>query len=414
MSNLKKVFRWIEDAVDEIIDLQRELTARPALGPVNGGDGEHDKAEFLSEILAGLQPDSVEEIRAPDQKAREGYRPNLLAHWKGREPDKTVWALSHMDIVPPGDPDLWDGDPYQVRIEGDRIIGRGVHDDQQGIVSTCLAIKAVLENGLRPARTVSLGFVADEETGSRYGLEYILEQKKDAFHPEDLIIIPDAGNEEGTMIEVAEKSMLWLKFTIKGAQCHASTPEKGNNSLLGAAKLILALAELKEGFGSTNDLFKPPVSTFEPTKMEANVPNINTIPGRDVFYLDCRILPGYQTDDVIAAATAIAQKVAGPMNLSIQVDVVQRQDSAEVIPLDAEVVKNLSRAIKAVTGLDAEPRGIGGGTVAALFRKAGLPAAVWMSAPDTAHQPNEYCLISDIIKDAKIFACLYLDEYQVG
>ena len=55
--------------------------------------------------------------------------------------------------------------------------------------------------------------------------------------------------------------------------------------------------------------------------------------------------------------------------------------------------------------------GIGGGTVAAFFRRAGLPAAVWCTVSDTAHQPNEYCLISNILTDAKIFACLYLDEY---
>jgi succinyl-diaminopimelate desuccinylase len=55
--------------------------------------------------------------------------------------------------------------------------------------------------------------------------------------------------------------------------------------------------------------------------------------------------------------------------------------------------------------------GIGGGTVAAFFRKAGLQAAVWITMPDSAHQPNEYCLIKNIMTDAKVFACLYLDEF---
>jgi succinyl-diaminopimelate desuccinylase len=54
--------------------------------------------------------------------------------------------------------------------------------------------------------------------------------------------------------------------------------------------------------------------------------------------------------------------------------------------------------------------GIGGGTVAAFFREMDLPAAVWSTCPDTAHQPNEYCRIPDIMTDAKIFACLYQDE----
>ena len=65
---------------------------------------------------------------------------------------------------------------------------------------------------------------------------------------DDLIVVPDAGNEEGTMIEVAEKSMLWIRFILKGKQCHESTPGKGKNSLFGAASLIVALDQLKARF----------------------------------------------------------------------------------------------------------------------------------------------------------------------
>jgi len=49
--------------------------------------------------------------------------------------------------------------------------------------------------------------------------------------------------------------------------------------------------------------------------------------------------------------------------------------------------------------------------VAAFFRKAGLPAAVWMTANDCAHQPNEFCFLSHILGDAKVLAhvCLLAD-----
>ena len=84
-----------------------------------------------------------------------------------------------------------------------------------------------------------------------------------------------------------------------------------------------------------------------------------------------------------------------------------RHDAAEPTPQDAEVVTALKQAVKKITGRKARPMGIGGGTVAAFFRQAGLPAAVWSTCPDTAHQPNEYCLISQVIDDAKVFACIY-------
>jgi succinyl-diaminopimelate desuccinylase len=409
MTPLDRVLERIDGYRDEIIDIQRELTSRPALGPVNKGTGEHRKADYIREILEGLSPDSIEEIRAPDEQAEGGYRPNLVARWEGEKPDTTLWVLSHMDVVPPGDLSLWETDPYEVKVDGDRIIGRGVEDNQHGIVSSYFAMKAILELGLKPVHSVGLVMVADEETGSEYGLDYLLKNHGALFSPEDLIIVPDSGNDNGTMIEVAEKSMLWLKFTVTGHQCHASTPHKGKNSLYGAARIIVALEQLKEAYQEEDPLFSPPLSTFEPTKKEANVPNINTIPGRDVFYVDCRVLPQYGVDDIIQSAEKIAGEVAGELDLVVTVEPVYRQDATNPTPADAPVVEALARAISEVKGLKAVPMGIGGGTVAAFFRRAGLPAAVWETAPDTAHQPNEWCLISDLISDAKVLAYICMN-----
>lgn len=412
MSELEKVFNTIDGYRDEIINFQADLTSRVALGPENEGTGEHDKAGYLMKRLEELKPDFLEEIKAPDERAREGYRPNVVAKWEAGNTGSTVWVLSHMDVVPPGDLSLWDSDPYQIKVEDDKIIGRGVEDNQHGIISSYLALKAIRDSEVALGRAVGLIFVADEETGSKYGVGYLLKKHGDFFKNDDLIIVPDGGNDDGTMIEVAEKSMLWLRFTVTGQQCHASTPEKGKNSLYGAARLIVDLRKLKDEFGLTDELYSPPLSTFEPTKMEANIPNINTIPGRDVFHIDCRILPEYQVDDILAAAEQIAAQVAKELDLSILVEPIYRQEASTPTPANSPVVVVLARAIKAVKGLEAKPMGIGGGTVAAFFRKAGLPAAVWMTMPNTPHQPNEYCLIKNIISDAKVFACLYLDQYR--
>ena len=410
MNKTKDIYKIIDGYHDEVIQLQRDLTARVALGPENGGTGEHEKVEFIHQLLGGMKPDLIQEIHAPDEKARDGYRPNLIAKWEGNQKDRTVWILAHADIVPPGNRSLWECDPYHIKVDGDRIIGRGVEDNQHGFVSAYLALKAILDSGETLKRSLGLVIVADEETGSRYGLEYILKHHGHIFNPSDLIIVPDAGNEDGTMIEIAEKSMLWLKFTVSGRQCHASTPHKGQNSLVGAAELILALAGLKEKFPLSNSLFSPPVSTFEPTKIEANVSNVNTIPGRDVFYTDCRILPDYSVDQVIAAAEGIAKSVGAETGFKIEVETAHRQDAALPTPSDAQVVTALKKAVLKVTGRNAKPMGIGGGTVAAFFREVGLPAAVWSTCPDTAHQPNEYCLISQVISDAKVFASICQDD----
>ena len=73
-------------------------------------------------------------------------------------------------------------------------------------------------------------------------------------------------------------------------------------------------------------------------------------------------------------------------------------------------MRALRDAVKAVYGVEARPGGIGGGTVAAFLRRAGIPAAVWARMEETMHGPDEFCLLSNLVGDAKVFAHLMLKE----
>jgi succinyl-diaminopimelate desuccinylase len=406
MMTKAEIFRLVSERLDtyqeQVIDLQRQLVSRVALGPEVGGAGEGDKAAFLTDLLQswGL---TVDNYPAPDDRVPTGSRPNLVACLPGKKPEK-VWVLSHMDVVPPGDLSLWESDPFTLRVDGDRLFGRGTEDDHHGIVMSLLVVRAFLDLNLTPERTLALALVADEETGNERGLAYLLREHRRLFSPGDLIIVPDAGSNDGTMIEVAEKSILWLKVTLLGQQGHASRPHKAKNTLRAAAYAIVALDKLQQEFPIQNPLFRPPMSTFEPTRKEANVPNINTIPGKNVFYLDCRVLPDYDLGEVRERVQALAAQAAGKFGVSVTVEPVQTLASAPPTAADAPVVKALEQAIQQVYGRAASPQGIGGGTVAAFFRKAGLPAAVWMTANDCAHQPNEFCFLSHILGDARVLA----------
>jgi succinyl-diaminopimelate desuccinylase len=392
-----------------MINLQIKLCAIPAIAPSNGGEGEVKKAEFLLDFLKGAHPDNIEVIKAPDLDVPCGYRPNILAFFKGRNFSKTVWIMTHMDVVPPGEVSLWKGDPYKAWVEGGKIFGRGVEDNQQDMVASLYAVKAFQAEKIAPNYNIGIVLVADEETGSRKGIEYVLRHTK-AFKKQDLIIVPDAGNEHGTLIEVAEKGILWLKFKTLGTQAHASTPNKGVNSFKAACFLVTELENLYQAFKEKDPLFDPPISTFEPTKKEANVPNINTIPGEDIFYLDSRILPKYTIDEVEQQIKKIVKKIETKFRVKITWEEQQRAPAAPPTSAKALVVNALRTAIKEVYEKDAEARGIGGGTVAALFRRAGYEAAVWSKVDETAHQPNEFCHIENMICDAKVFAHIFLQD----
>jgi len=404
-----KIFQRIDSFRNDMIDLQIKLTSIPAIAPSSGGEGEAKKAEFLVEFLQANGFVDVEVIKAPDMDAPSGYRPNILAYYRGKSPAKTIWVMSHTDVVPPGELSLWSGDPFRPWVEAGKIFGRGVEDNQQDMVASIFAVKAFQSLGLKPNYDIGLALVADEETGSDKGIAYVLKHSN-AFRHKDLILVPDAGNEDGTMIEIAEKSILWLKFKTLGKQTHGSMPEKGINAFKAASFLITELNKLYEIFPHNDPVFDPPISTFEPTKKEANVPNINTIPGEDVFYMDSRILPQYKVEEAEARIREIVAGIESRFNVKITIEEQQKASAAPPTPVNAPVVKALEKAIKAVYGKDGKAMGIGGGTVAALFRREGFEAACWSRLDETAHQPNEYCIIDNMVGDAKVFAHIFLQE----
>lgn len=406
---LEQLFGHIDSQRDLIIDLQTELSARPALCPTAGGIGEVEKAAYLHQWLTANGITDIEEIRAPDSRVPCGYRPTLIARIPGNS-TKTVWILAHTDVVPTGNHDLWSNDPWQVQVNGDELCGRGVEDNQQGIVSALLVAKALVDNNITPDFTLGIILVADEETGSKFGVDYLMAEHPDLFGKDDLIVVPDVGNDDGTMIEVAEKSILWLKVSVRGKQCHASRPALGVNSLEAAAELILKVRSLHDTFDRVDELFEPPISTFTPTKKELNVENVNTVPGLDVFYIDCRVLPGYDLADVRAQVRSMADAVEQTRGVSITISDVQANQSTVSTPADAEVVTRLASAIREVRGVEPRPMGIGGGTVAAHMRIHGLNVACWSTLTGNAHQPDEKSYISTHMADAKVMARILFDR----
>lgn len=408
MTQEKDLFKKIDSYRDYIIDIQTKMTACPALSPhEEGGLGEAAKAEVLLAALKEMKFDEIKVINIKDPKSPTGVRPNIIAKYYGENRKKTLWVMAHMDVVPPGDLSLWKTDPYKVVVKGDKIYGRGVEDNQQGLVSGLLVAKAMMELGVRPPVNYALLLNSDEETGSVYGIEPIMKKHAKLFSKEDSFIVPDAGNSKGEMVEIAEKSQLWLKITTFGKQTHASTPGNGINAFVAASHLVVALNELYKKFPKKDKLFDVPESVFSPTKKEANVPNINSIPGTDVFYLDCRVLPCYTVKQVFAEVVKISKKIEKKFKVKIKVEEVLHTVSK---PTDkkAPIVNLVAKSVKAVYKNNPKVQGVGGGTVAAHLRNEGFPAVVYSKLDETMHQPNENSSIKNTMGDAKVFALVAL------
>lgn len=390
---------FLQSQKQEIINLEKLLTSIPAIAPEGGGDGETKKCAALEKWLGENGFTNIQKIEAPDNRVSSGVRPSLIVTIPGQSDDYAVWVMAHLDVVPTGDMSLWKTNPWECIEKDGKLFGRGVEDNQQGLVSAAFAALYYLKKGIKPSHTIKLLFVADEENGSEYGIIYLLEHFN-LFKKEDLILIPDGGDKIGETIEIAEKNIMWMKVHVVGKQTHGSRPDTGSNACLAACDMSLRLHNLEKVFDKRDSLFEPDYSTFQPTKRLNNVDSINIIPGEDTFFMDCRILPCYSLETVTAQVNRIASEIEKEYNVKIDIEYPQKSESPAT-PVSSPVAQKLAAALKTAQGIEAKFIGIGGGTVGAELRRKGFDAVVWSSMDETAHQPNEYCIIDNIIRDAE-------------
>jgi len=396
----------IEDLKSEMTRVLMELIRIPAIAPENNGEGESKKAEKLLQILKTLNLDKIERYDAEDERVSSRKRPNIVTYQHGENLSERIWIITHLDVVPPGEESLWTlAKPFEPVIKEGRVYGRGSEDNGQSMVASLFAVKALKNLGVKPKRTVALAFVADEEQGSTYGIQHLIEQG--LFRKDDLIVVPDGGNEDGSFIEVVEKSGLWFRIRTTGKQTHASRPDKGLNAHRIGMEYALALDRmLHEKYSLKDEYFDLPESTFEPTKKEKNVDAVNIIPGEDLTHFDCRILPSHNLEDILKDIHWLAKDYEGKTGAKIKIEVLHKSVAPKPTDANSKIVVMLKDAIKQIRGIKPKVGGIGGGTCAAFFRKIEAPAVVWSTIDETAHQPNEYAKIDNIVSDAKVFAFL--------
>ena len=138
MKSLETIMQDIESSKQEIIDSMMEMIRIPALAPINGGDGESKKADYLWTLLTGF--DTVTRHDVHDATDPNVMRSNIIAVKQGKK-EGTLWFVAHMDVVPVGDLELWDTMPFEPELKDGRIYGRGTEDDGQSVISSIFAAK---------------------------------------------------------------------------------------------------------------------------------------------------------------------------------------------------------------------------------------------------------------------------------
>lgn len=383
-----------------IVKTLSDMIAIKSISPESGGDGESKRVDFLQEIIKGwgIKADRY------DYKDKTGTTRSNLVCKLGKNPG-TLWIICHVDTVSEGDASFWKTGPFVAQVKDGKIYGRGSTDNGQGVVSAIFTLKALIDSNARLKSNLGIALVADEELGNTYGIKKLLNEG--IFKKGDMVLVPDYGTSKGEDVEIAEKSMLWLKLTVKGKQVHASVPNTGQNAYRFAIKILDSIdIDLHKKYNKKDPLYDPDISTFEMTKHEKNVDSVNIIPGTDVSYIDCRVLPEYSLNDVIKDVKLAISEFPG---VYVEVEAVIRNDAPKPTDKNSDIAKELLNALRELRKIKPKLVGIGGGTCASLFRELDIPAIAWSTQEPIAHQPNEYAVIDNIIDDAKVFAymCIY-------
>ncbi|MDD9720733.1 acetylornithine deacetylase [Sulfitobacter sp. PR48] len=304
-------------------------------------------------------------------KGPEGDRYNLFATIG--DASRPGYILSgHVDVVPAGEPE-WLDDPFVLRRDGGRLIGRG-SCDMKGYVAAVLAAVPELV-GMELSAPVHIALSYDEEAGCR-GVPHMI-----AALP-DLCALPlgcIVGEPTGLVPVLAHKGKAALRLVAEGRSGHSSRPDQGDNAihaLLPALSVARKQAEaLREG--PQDDRFAPPYSSLQIGTVQGGQA-LNIIPDHAEASMEARAIAGVDPKTLLAPVMA----ALGPG--------VRGEWLSTYPALSLEADHPLATLAAHISGH--EPLGaVSFGTEAGLFQQAGV-ASVICGPGDIAraHRPEEY------------------------
>lgn len=372
---------------EQVVTIQRELIKRPALNPEHQGEGEHEKAMWIESWLRGQGYTEVMRLDSPDERVSAKMRPNLVIQYpeiSQPHPGRTLWLIAQMDINPPGELMGWQGTPYAVRVDGDHLHGAGAEDNNQGITSCLLLLETLKRQKATPPLRLGVLFAAGGNSNRDLGLDYVLTNHPEFFSPDDLFVLFEYGDRQGSLIDVAEKRYLWLKIIVRGRPGFAAHPDEAINPVPAAIDLMHSLSALNRDFPQSNSLFLKPENFFTLTRVEETNQAVNYIPGQMVFHMDIRLLPECDPDEVLKAVNRQASSVEQQYHTPIFVEEIGRGKPGPPLSIDAPLVRELQRTIKEVLGIEAKAIGLDGTTLANYLRFQGFQALAW-----SIHRPKK-------------------------
>ncbi len=218
---------------DEVLGLTQALIRFDTSNPPGG---ETVAARFLADYLgeAGVECELV----GPDPD-----RLNLIARVEGGGEGPSLMLLGHTDVVPAPTAD-WTVPPFEGRLRGDRVLGRGAIDMKSELAARAVAIAELARGDQPPSGDVVLIAESDEERNTAgVGMSWLIEARPDlrcdfALNEGGGLLLELADGARVVTIGVGEKQVTSLRVRVFGRAGHASVPDRADNPLAHASVVI--------------------------------------------------------------------------------------------------------------------------------------------------------------------------------
>ncbi len=375
---------------NEILTLTQKIVRCPSINPPA------DTKECAQIIFNIFRKN---EIYAEVIEGKEGAA-NVIARLPGKRKGKTLLLNGHIDVVPPGEG--WTVDPFGGEVKDGKIYGRGTSDMKSGIASMMAAMIGFKRSGKQFNGEIVFMGVADEETGSEYGTQFLL--GKNIGKNADFAIVSEPTN---LRVELGNRGLRWIDIFVEGKASHAGRPNLGVNSVFYAAKLIEAIHSMK--FKGWNDAFEISSPSISVTMISGGA-KVNIIPNRCNLSVDRRMIPGETTETVMKELQDVIKPILKEeKDLRIEIKMRPVTWDAYLLSETEPIVQATIASFKTVTGRSPEIRGKSAATDGSyLFHLGGIPTVLFGPGNQyLSHKADECVSLDDVVLSTKIFVEIF-------
>lgn len=369
------------------VELTRELIA---FDTVNPPGQELRCARFLADILSRADFETTLSEFGRD-------RANLIAKRHRAGDGAPLVFTGHIDVVPLG-ARAWTRDPFAAQIVDGRLYGRGSSDMKSGIAAfVCAALQHASADP--DLANLTLIITSGEETGCVGASSLVAEG---GLGTAGAIVV---GEPTANAVCVGHKGALWLNAITTGVTAHGSMPERGDNAISKAARVIGLLESFAFDAEPHAVLGSPTLSV---NTIRGGI-NINSVPDRAEIGVDIRTVPSV---DHAGLKRALERHIGERVSMEVLLDLPGVWTSPEL-----EWVRRVVRIAADVTGSAALPGAATFFTDASVLTPAmGKPTTIILGPgePGQAHQTDEWCSVTQIHAAVAIYRNILRDWSHVA